>query len=113
MEAKTQPETPLIRINEVTYDRQLLTFIVSNFKIDSHHWETVLPVRLQIFNRHSENLFDGVESFTIKDLPVNKVKLQISFPEVPPDTYDVFIWVSDPLTGKSDITVKEIEIEKK
>jgi hypothetical protein len=111
MASKVQPEIPLIRIDEVSYDQRLLTFIVSDFKIDDRKLETVLPVRLQVFNRHSENLFDGVERFTIKDLPLNKVKLQISFPEVPPGTYDVFIWISDPLTGRSDVTLKEIKVE--
>lgn len=109
--SKAQPETPLIRIDEVSYDRRLLTFIVSGFKIDDRNRKTELPVRLQVFNRHSESIFDGVESFTIKDIPVNKVKLQISFPDVPPGTYDVFIWISDPLTGRSDVAVKEIAVD--
>jgi len=110
MVEKKQPETPQIRIDNVAFDGSVLTFIVSNFKIDEGKSVTVLPVRLQVFNRHSENLFDGVENFTIKDLPANKVKLQISLPALSPGFYDVFIWVSDPLTGKSDVTVKEIRI---
>ena len=109
MMKRTQPETPKIRIDRVTFDGRVITFIVSGFKIDESKSVTTIPVRLQVFNRHSENLFDGVENFTIKDVPVNKVKLQISLPELPAGIYDVFIWAADPLTGKNDVTVKEIK----
>jgi len=111
MVKKKQPEVPQIRIDQVSFDGSVLTFIVSNFKIDENKSVTTIPVRLQVFNRHSENLFDGVEDFTIRDLPVNKVKLQIALPELPAGFYDIFIWVADPLTGKNDVTVKEIKKE--
>ncbi|MCP5103493.1 MAG: hypothetical protein GY950_08950 [bacterium] len=111
---KKQPETPQIRIGNVSFDAvggHVLTFIVSGFKIDEKTPVTTLPVRIQVFNRQGGSLFDGVENFTVKDLPVNKVKLQVSFPELPAGFYDIFIWVADPLTGKSDVTVKEIKKE--
>jgi len=56
-------------------------------------------------------MYDGVKTFTIKDLPINKVKLQVELSKVPAGLYDVFIWVGDPLTGKNDLAVKELNKE--
>lgn len=110
MMKKKPTEIPQIRIDHVVFDGRFLTFVVSDFKIAEQEPVTKLPVRLQVFNRRSERLYDGVETFTIKDLKTNKVKLQVVFPKVPAGLYDVLIWVGDPLTGKNDLLVKEINI---
>jgi hypothetical protein len=111
MMKKKQHEIPQIRIEQVNFNGNFITFVVSGFKIDEQEPTTELAVRLQVFNRRSENIYDGVDTFTIKDLPINKVKLQVELPRVPAGRYDVFIWVADPLTGKNDMAVKELNKE--
>lgn len=111
MMKKKPIEIPQIRVDQVSFNGNLITFIVSNFKMDEQEPLTKLLVRLQVFNRRSESIYDGVETFTIKDLPINKVKLQVELPKVPAGLYDVFIWVGDPLTGKNDMAVKELNKE--
>ncbi|MCP4149352.1 MAG: hypothetical protein GY757_16515 [bacterium] len=77
--------------------------------VDSGSPDTLkLPVRLQVFNRSAESLFDGVKMFEVADTSKGAVSLHIDFPKVPDGIYDVFIWVGDPLTGKKDLAVKEI-----
>ncbi len=104
-------ETPQIRIDQVSFNGNFVTFIVSHFKMEKQEPITKLLVRLQVFNRQSESIYDGVETFSIKDLPVNKVKLQVELPKVPAGLYDVFIWVGDPQTGKNDVAVKALNKE--
>jgi hypothetical protein len=113
---------PQIRIGQVTYENQVLSFVVSNFKIRTPSIDdtraasavTKLPVRIQVFNQNSQSLFDGVQmfEFTGADLQGKKakVRLQVDFPRLPPGGYDVFIWVGDPLTGKRDLAIKAITI---
>jgi hypothetical protein len=111
---------PRVKIDGVTFKNQVLSFVVSNFKIRNPAADPVytpaavikLPVRIQVFNRESESLFDGVQMFELpeKDAIKRKVKLQVTFPRVPPGVYDVFIWVGDLLTGKRDLAIKEITI---
>jgi hypothetical protein len=108
---KKQHEIPQIRIEQVSFYGNFITFVVSHFKMDEQEPITELLVRLQVFNRQSESIYDGVDTFTIKDLPINKVKLQVELPKVPAGRYDVFIWVADPLTGKNDMAVKELNKE--
>jgi hypothetical protein len=110
MMKKKRTEVPQIRIDHAAFDGRFLTFVVSDFKMAEQGAITKLPVRLQVFNHRSERLYDGVETFTIKDLKTNKVKLQVAFPKVPAGLYDVLIWVGDPLTGKNDLAIKEINI---
>jgi len=111
MMKKKQLETHQIRIDQVSFNGNFISFVVSNFKMDKQKPITELLVRLQVFNRQSENIYDGVETFTIKDLSINKVKLQVELSNVPAGLYDVFIWVGDPLTGKNDLAVKELNKE--
>lgn len=110
---KEQTEPFQIRIDNVDFNNNLLSFVVSNFKINEPGSDqpTVvkIPVRLQVFNRESESIFNGVEMFTIKDLKKSKVKLQIAFPKFSAGVYDVFIWVGDLLTGKNDLAVKVLK----
>jgi hypothetical protein len=112
---------PQIQISQVTYENQVLSFVVSNFKIRTPSTGEAqagsgvikLPVRIQVFNRKSESLFDGVQMFELaeKDAQTQKVKLQVTFPRVLPGVYDVIIWVGDLLTGKRAMAVKEIRIQ--
>jgi hypothetical protein len=104
-------EIPQIRIDQVSFNGNFITFIVSDFKMDEQEPITELLVRLQVFTQQSENIYDGVETFTIKDVSINKVRLQVELPNVPAGHYDVFIWVGDPLTGKHDMAVKELNKE--
>jgi len=108
MMKKKQLETPQIRIDQVSFNGNFITFVVSHFKMEKQEPITELLVRLQVFNRQSESIYDGVDTFTIKDLPINKVRLQVEMPNVPAGLYDVFIWVGDPQTGKYDLAVKEL-----
>jgi hypothetical protein len=110
MVKKKPTETPQIRIDHVAFNGRFLTFVVSGFKMVEQEPITRLPVRLQVFNRRSQRIYDGVETFTIKNLKTNKVKLQVVFPNVPAGLYDVLIRVGDPLTGKNDLVIKEINI---
>jgi hypothetical protein len=113
---------PQIRVDQVTFKQNTLSFIISNFKIksqeqgtDNAHPEAVtkIPVRIQVFNKKSESLFDGVQMFEFKSssLKKSKARLQVAFPRVPSGSYDVFIWAGDPLTGKRGLAVKEINIQ--
>jgi hypothetical protein len=104
-------ETPQIRIDQVSVNGNFITIVVSHFKIDEKEPITELLVRLQVFTQQSENIYDGVETFTIKDLSNNKVRLQVELPKLPAGLYDLFIWVGDPLTGKHDVAVKELNKE--
>lgn len=118
-EKKIQKETPQIRIERVAFKDNRLSFVVLNFKIkqsDPSNPSTItkLPVRIQVFNHNSQNLFDGVKmfEFTAADLQGKKakVRLQVDFPTLPPGSYDVFIWVGDLLTGKRNLAIKTITI---
>ncbi|MGD2090718.1 MAG: hypothetical protein PVH61_31390 [Candidatus Aminicenantes bacterium] len=118
-EKKIQKETPQIRIERVGFKDNRLSFVVSNFKIKENEPSnpaavTKLPVRIQVFNQNSQNLFDGVKMFEFTDADLQgkkaKVRLQVDFPKLPPGSYDVFIWVGDPLTGKRDLAIKAITI---
>lgn len=113
---------PQIKINRVTYENQALSFIVSNFKLNTSSSDDAraasdiikLPVRIQVFNQNSQSLFNGVQMFelTAADLQGKeaKVRLQVDFPRLPPGDYSVFIWVGDLLTGKRDLAIKSITI---
>lgn len=118
---------PRIRIDYVVYENQMLSFVVSNFKVkdppktaatgqstgtEAPPAMVKLPVRIQVFNAKSESLFDGVQMFQLgeADARGGRVKLQVRFPKVPPGEYDLFIWVGDPLTGKRDLAIKPIKI---
>jgi hypothetical protein len=130
MMKKKRSEIPQIRIDRVEFNGNLLSLVVSGFKlpeppqtrpgkpdastVSNGANETKLPVRLQVFNAcndQQESLFDGVEMFTIDHLKQNKVKLEINFPKVPAGIYDVFVWVGDPLTGRNDLAVTRINRE--
>jgi hypothetical protein len=122
---KIRVKIPQIKIDTVTFQDKVLSFVVSDFKIPRANDGSMvpdspvstvfvkLPVRLQVFNRKSESLFDGVQMFelTETDAVKRKVKLQIAFPKIPPGIYDLFIWVGDLLTGKRALAVKEIHIQ--
>lgn len=119
-EKKIQKETPQIRIERVGFKDDRLSFVVSNFKIKQNEPSnpatiTKLPVRIQVFNQKSQSLFDGVKMFEFTDADLAgkkaKVRLQVDFPKLPPGSYDVFIWVGDPLTGKRDLAIKAITIQ--
>lgn len=119
---------PRIRIDYVVFENQMLSFVVSNFKIKDNPQNTAknpstensgaetgmvkLPVRIQVFNSDSKSLFDGVQMFQLgeSDARGGRVKLQVQFPRVPPGDYDLFIWVGDPLTGKRDLAIKPVKI---
>ena len=111
---------PQIKIQEVTYANQVLSFVVSDFKIrdqvnadDPAAVPVIkLPVRLQVFNQEAKNIFDGVQMFELaeKEARGQKVKLQVTFPRVVPGVYSVIIWVGDLLTGKRDMAVKTLTI---
>jgi hypothetical protein len=119
VEKKIQKEAPQIQIVRVTFRDKRLSFVVSNFKIkqtEPYNPATItkLPVRIQVFNQNSQSLFDGVKmfEFTAADLKGKKakVRLQVDFPKIPPGSYDVFIWIGDPSTGKRDLAIKTIII---
>jgi hypothetical protein len=113
---------PQIKINQVTYENQVLSFIVSNFKISTSSSDEAragserikLPVRIQVFNQNSQSLFDGVQMFELTGADLQgkeaKVRLKVDFPRLPPGDYNVFIWVGDLLTGKRDLAIKSITI---
>ena len=113
---------PQIRIGQVIYENQVLSFIVSNFKISSPATDDAraasemikLPVRIQVFNQKSQSLFDGVKMFELTAAALQgkeaKVRLQVDFPRLPPGDYNVLIWVGDLLTGKRDLAIKAITI---
>jgi hypothetical protein len=119
---KIRVKIPQIKIDTVTFKDQVLSFVVYDFKIPEANAGAMasdspvstvfvkLPVRIQVFNRKSESLFDGVQMFelTKTDAMKKRVKLQITFPKIPPGVYDLFVWVGDLLTGKRAMTVKEI-----
>lgn len=119
---KIRVSIPQIKINQVTYENQVLSFIVSNFKINTSSSEDAgaaseiikLPVRIQVFNQNSQSLFDGVQMFELTGADLQgkeaKVRLQVDFPRLPPGDYSVFIWVGDLLTGKRDLAIKSITI---
>jgi hypothetical protein len=113
---KAGSEAPVIRIEDVTFENQVLSFVVSNFVAPGSSAESAVsppvvkfPVRIQVYNKKSETLFDGVQMFELKDTSAGKARLQIGFPSLPPDTYDVFIWVADRLSGQRAVAVKEID----
>jgi hypothetical protein len=66
--------------------------------------------RSEGINKKAESLFDGVEMFVIDNPDRGKAKLSILFPKVSPGTYNLIIWVGDPLSGKNDLAVKELHI---
>jgi hypothetical protein len=113
---------PQIKINQVTYENQVLSFIVSNFKISTPSSDDTraasdiikLPVRIQVFDQNSQSLFDGVQMFELTGADLQgkeaKVRLKVDFPRLPPGDYNVFIWVGDLLTGKRDLAIKSITI---
>lgn len=119
---KIRVKIPQIKIDTVTFKDQVLSFVVSDFKIPEANDDSMvsdspkstvflkLPVRIQVFNRKSESLFDGVQMFelTETDAMKKRVKLQVAFPKIPPGVYDLFVWVGDLLTGKRAMAVKEI-----
>lgn len=113
--------TPDIRIERVDYKGRQLAFVVADFSTAPPKKKTPypvikLPVRIQIFNRKAESLFNGVQMFEvspkqivrIKGVP--KVNLSIVFPQLPLGSYDVFIWVGDPNTGERDLAIEEINV---
>ncbi len=113
---------PQIKISQVTYENQVLSFIVSDFELrtpsadDARAAAAVikLPVRIQVFNQNSQSLFDGVQMFELTAAALQgkeaKVRLQVDFPRLPPGDYNVFIWVGDLLTGKRDLAIKAVTI---
>jgi hypothetical protein len=113
---------PQIKISQVTYENQVLSFIVSDFELSTPSTEDTqpvsavikLPVRIQVFNQKSHSLFDGVQMYELTAAALEekkaKVRLQVDFPQLPPGDYNVFIWVGDLLTGKRDLAIKAITI---
>jgi hypothetical protein len=119
---KIRISIPQIKIHQVAYENQVLSFIVSNFKISTSSSDDArtasemikLPVRIQVFNQNSQSLFDGVQMFELNGADMQgkeaKVRLQVDFPRLAPGDYNVFIWVGDLLTGKRDLAIKSITI---
>ena len=122
---KIREELPQIRVERVDFTASRLSFVVSNFKTTPNDSTgpanpaaiIKLPVRLQVFDKNSQSLFDGVKmfEFTAAQLAGKeaRVKLEVDFPEFPAGEYDVFIWVGDPLTGKRNLAVKGITVTAK
>lgn len=118
---KIQEKIPRVRIERIGFKNKRLSFVVSNFKINENNLAnpppvTKLPVRIQVFDQQSQNLFDGVKMFEISNAEISenkhetKVRLQIDFPELPPGVYDVHIRVGDLITGKHDLAIKTVTI---
>ncbi len=129
-----QERIPHIRIEQVDFSGNLLSIIVSGFQLKLEKpavnpritAETAktdkkeepeagilkLPMRLQVFNRDSRSLYDGVQMFPIDRQALKKarVRLQVAFPVLTAGVYDLYIWIGDPLTGKWDLAVKEVII---
>ncbi len=126
---KNRLSIPHIRIEKVEIDDLFLSVIVADFslkhkkpKVDkagqtgteeaNDPGKLKLPLRLQVFDRDSKSLFDGVEMFDPRrgDLEKARVRLKIRLPVLPDGIYDFFIWVGDPLTGKRDLAIKEVAV---
>jgi len=116
---KVREESPQIHVGLVDFNDNRLSFVVSNFKKNVNSpgnpdAVTKLPVRIQVFNKKSQSLFDGVKMYEftadqLKDKEA-RVRLQVDFPDFPPGDYDVFIWVGDSQTGKRNLAIKGITV---
>lgn len=118
---KQTQNLPEIHIEKVKYQDRVLSFVVAHFSAPAAEDKTTgivvkLPVRIQVFNRDSESLFDGVQMFELTQADIARVNgvpmvnLQVGFPLLPLGVYDVFIWIGDLKTGERDLAIHEVSI---
>lgn len=107
LEKIAREEIPQIRVNNISYNEGILEVSFSGIKIgmvDNEKRGKIL-LKIKILNEKSEILSHIEKAFKCKE---DKFVLRVKPPVIGKGKYDIIVEVEDLLTGKNDVSIKEV-----